>query len=51
MPREPNERGFELSEEAKNIMIMLFIFFLVVFFIFYKKVYGAPSDPSSADDF
>jgi hypothetical protein len=38
--------AFELSENARNIMMILFVFSLIFFFIQYKNVYGTPTDPN-----
>lgn len=40
--REP---GFVLTQECKNIMLMLFVFSLIFFIIQFNNVYGTPSDP------
>ena len=37
--------GFELSDQAKNILLMLFVFSIILFFMQYNKVYGSPSKP------
>lgn len=41
---EVENPGFELSEETRKFLLMLFVFSIIFFLIMYQRVYGSTKD-------